>query len=102
MYRAIGRENGLTDVPWLENQGIEGIQKGKYLLHQLTVELDYVGSCHLDEKNGEQSYEHSSRIKLQKTDPVNDSPASIGNSLSNRACPLALVSVLIFNLGIVL
>lgn len=91
-----------------ESTEIEGIQKGKYLLHQLTVELDYVGSCHLDEKNGEESYDHSSRIKRQETDPVNVSPASIGNSLPNRAypllknCLLSLVIVLIINLCIAL
>ncbi|KAL1540331.1 hypothetical protein AAHA92_24698 [Salvia divinorum] len=71
-----------------ESTEIEGIQKGKYLLHQLTVELDYVGSRHLDEKNDEESFEHSSRIKCQETDPVNESPALIGNSLPNRASPL--------------
>ncbi|XP_042017338.1 uncharacterized protein LOC121765309 isoform X2 [Salvia splendens] len=71
-----------------ESTEIEGIQKGKYLLHQLTVELDYVGSRRLDEKVGEESFEHSSRIKRRETDPVNGSPASVGNSLSNSASPL--------------
>ncbi|XP_042013593.1 uncharacterized protein LOC121761945 isoform X1 [Salvia splendens] len=71
-----------------ESTEIEGIQKGKYLLHQLTDELDYVGSRHLDKNVGEESFEHSSRIKHQETDPVNESPASIGNSLPNPASPL--------------
>ncbi|XP_057794294.1 uncharacterized protein LOC131010671 isoform X2 [Salvia miltiorrhiza] len=80
-----------------ESTGMGGIQKGKYLLRELTTELDYVSGRHLDERNGDESSERSSRMKCQEKDPVNESPAAKGNSLSNcsfallKNCLLALV-----------
>lgn len=84
-----------------ESTGMGGIQKGKYLLREFTTELDYVGAPHLD---GDESSLHSSRMKCQEKDPLNESPASKGNSLPNcssgllKNCLLALVIILIINL----
>lgn len=80
-----------------------GIQKGNYLLRQLTTELDYVGVRNLDRRNGDELSVHSCKIKGLEKDPVKDSPASKVNSLLNcssdllKNCLLALVSVLTFS-----
>lgn len=82
----------------VETTGMGGIQAGKYLLNQLTTELDYIGTQNLDEGTGNESSISFSRVKGQEKDPIFES-ASKGNSLPNcsallKNCLLALVSVL--------
>lgn len=71
----------------LESTGMEGIQKGNYLLRQLTIELNDVGAHHLDEGCDDESSTGSSR-KCQAKDRVDNFPASKGNSFH---CTLAIL-----------
>ncbi|KAL8490142.1 hypothetical protein ACS0TY_025883 [Phlomoides rotata] len=63
----------------LESTGMEGIQKGNYLLRQLTIELNDVDAHHLDEGCDDESSIVSSR-KCRAKDRVDNFLASKDNS----------------------
>ncbi|KAL0352143.1 UNVERIFIED_CONTAM: hypothetical protein Scaly_1603000 [Sesamum calycinum] len=65
-----------------ESTGKEGAQKGNYFLRQLTIELNDIGSHHVDEGCAESSI-RSSRTEGDEKQPTNSCPLSKGNSFSN-------------------
>lgn len=86
-----------------ESTGMEGTQKGNYFLQQFTIELNDVGAHHLDEGCDDELSIRSKRIKCCEKDPIDDCPASKGNSFPNctsailKNCLLGLVILLTFN-----
>lgn len=80
-----------------ESTGVGGIQKGNYVLRQLTVELIDVGDQHLNKGCDRESSVRSGRNKCDEKHTIDDSPASKSSFFSNstsvvlKNCLLGLV-----------
>ncbi|PIN03126.1 hypothetical protein CDL12_24344 [Handroanthus impetiginosus] len=80
-----------------ESIGVEGAQKGKYFLRQLTIELNDIDPHHLAEGSNDESSIRSKNTKYDEKQPIDNCPASKGNSFSKNTstilknCMLGLV-----------